>query len=102
MEFVRRIFIYLLAIAVCGPPLQSLQAGSAPKPAEVNPAGVQKAKGRKARTSHRRRIVTVLAGPPIDPISPSPPENLFQTGVLPPELFLFRQKAPVLGPPAQK
>ncbi len=103
MEFVQRIFIYLLAIAISVPLLRSLQVGSDPKPAEVKPPIAQKDKGQKIRTSHRRRIVNVFqARPPIDAIPPSRPEPLFQIGMLPPELFLFSQKAPVLGPPAQK
>jgi hypothetical protein len=40
--------------------------------------------------------------PPIDPIPPAPAENLFQAGVLPPELFLFRHKPPVLEQALQK
>jgi hypothetical protein len=103
MEFVRRISIYLLAIAVSSSSLESLQAGSACPFATKNPAAVQKGKGRKARPRQRRRIVTLFSvRPPIDPIPPAPAENLFQAGVLPPELFLFRHKPPVLEQALQK
>jgi len=103
MEMVRKTSIFVLIIAVSRLPLIGFQGRASRPVAGVNAVTAQKATAKKNRPRHRREIVTLYrARPPVDPIPSSPPEPLFQIGMLPPELFLFSQKAPVLGPPAQK
>jgi hypothetical protein len=101
MESVLKGCILMLLVAVSGLTLQALDCGSAPV-ARGNIVRAQRATSAKTRYVSRKRKLPRSAGVIGCMVAPPVPKAPDISPALPPELFLFQGKPPVLEQQSRK